>query len=254
MKLDDGPPKLIAMSAAFDWPTFLPAFREAAGARGFAEEVLLDTAAGPLCVWTRAGKGRHVYVSAGIHGDEPAGPLAMLRLMQDGCLDADTRWTLCPAINPTGLAAGTRDTAAGIDLNRDYLRRQSPEVQAHANWLERRDAPNLFLSLHEDWETSGFYFYEINQCEEDPERARSILQSVSPWFPAQGGIIDGHDVREPGWIFHAAEPDLPDGWPEAIFMAKQRRCMLSFTFETPSQTKLDDRVAAHVAAVKAALD
>ena len=65
--------------------------------------------------------------------------------------DPDTRWTLCPAINPTGLAAGTRDNASGIDLNRDYLQRQSPEVQAHARWLECRDAPNLFLSLHEDW-------------------------------------------------------------------------------------------------------
>ena len=76
---------------------------------------------------------------------------------------------------------------------------------------------------------------------------------MRPWFPPQDGIIDDHEVREPGWIFHAAEPDLPDGWPEAIFMAKQRRCMLSFTFETPSRARLEDRIAAHVAAVKAAL-
>lgn len=241
------------MSDAFHWPDFLPAFRRAAGARGFAEEVLEETSAGPLSAWTREGPGRHIYLSAGIHGDEPAGPLALLALMEAGIFEPDMHWTLCPAVNPTGLAAGTRETAAGVDLNRDYLLRGSPEAAAHATWLERRHAPELFLSLHEDWETKGFYFYEINQCQDEPERARAILSAVSPWFAPEDGVIDGHEVREPGWIFHAAEPDLPDGWPEAIFMAKQRRCMLSFTFETPSRAALADRIAAHCAAVRAAM-
>jgi len=246
------------MPDAFHWPDFLPAFRKAAEAQGFVEEVLLETAAGPLCAYTRHGGGRHIYLSSGIHGDEPAGPLALLQLMEDGFFSSDISasggWTICPAINPTGLAAGTRDTASGVDLNRDYLLRSTPEAEAHATWLENRDAPELFLSLHEDWESSGFYFYEINQCEDQPERAQAILKAVSPWFEPQDGLIDGHEVREAGWIFHAAEPDIPEGWPEAIFMAKQRKCMLSFTFETPSNAKLEDRIAAHCAAVHTAIN
>ncbi|MDX1680909.1 MAG: hypothetical protein R3242_09280, partial [Akkermansiaceae bacterium] len=166
----------------------------------------------------------------------------------------DQSWAICPALNPTGLAAGTRDTADGIDLNRDYHLRETPEVQAHAAWLEAQLPPELFLSLHEDYESTGFYLYEINQCDELPERAQSIIEAVRPWFPPEPErIIDDHEVREPGWIFHAAEPDLPHGWPEAIFVAKQKECILSFTFETPSQSKLEHRVAAHCAAVKAAL-
>jgi hypothetical protein len=58
--------------------------------------------------------------------------------------------------------------------------------------------------------------------------------------------------RAPGWIFHEPEPDEPHGWPEAIFLAKHG-CPLSFTFETPSQGELRDRVAAQCAAVGAAL-
>jgi hypothetical protein len=59
-------------------------------------------------------------------------------------------------------------------------------------------------------------------------------------------------VREPGWIFHEAEADFPDLWPEAIFMAKLG-CPLSFTLETPSLARtLDQRISAHLAAIDVA--
>jgi hypothetical protein len=133
------------------------------------------------------------------------------------------------------------------------LRRQSAEVHAHAAWLEARSAPDLFLSLHEDWETSGFYFYEINLGPDRPAVARAVLAAVVPWFPPEPQqTIDGHLVREPGWIYHAAEADLPEMWPEAIFLAKHG-CRRSYTFETPSRAALAARIAAHAAAVRAAL-
>ena len=202
--------------------------------------------------WQKAGTGRRVYLSAGMHGDEPAGPLALLKLLDDGFFAGPGDWTICPALNPTGLAAGTRENAEGIDLNRDYFTRRSPEAAAHAAWLLARPVPDLFLSLHEDWETSGFYFYEINLAEDNPRRARAILDAVAAWFPAEAGaLIDGHEPRCPGWIFHAAKADIPEGWPEAIYLA-DLGCPLSFTFETPSRADLAARVAAHGAAVRTA--
>ena len=179
----------------------------------------------------------------------------MLELLQEGLFtNTPCHWLLCPAINPSGLARGSRENPDGIDLNRDYLLRSSPEVAAHAAWLADRPAPDLFLSLHEDWETSGFYFYEINLGNDHPGRAATILDAVSPWFhPEPGPEIDGHHPRSPGWIHHRAEADIPDGWPEAIFLAKHG-CRLSFTFETPSQYELPRRTAALRAALKAALD
>lgn len=230
---------------------FLGEFGVQAGRRGFVPRVLCGTPAGPLTVWERPGEGPAAYLSAGMHGDEPAGPLAALELLKAGHFD-EGAWLLCPALNPTGLAAGTRDNAEGIDLNRDYLNRRTSEVKAHAAWLESLPAvPRLFQSLHEDWETSGFYFYEINLAEDRPERAAGIFEAVAPWFPPEPSPrIDGHDIREAGWIYHPAEADLPDDWPEAIFLAKLG-CPLSFTYETPSAKELAARVAAHVAAVRA---
>lgn len=112
--------------------------------------------------------------------------------------------------------------------------------------------PDLFLSLHEDWETSGFYFYEINLTKDKPERARAILDAVAPWFPAEAGAeIDGHEPRCPGWIYHAAKADIPEGWPEAIYLA-DLGYPPSFTLETPSKADLAARVEAHCAAVRAA--
>lgn len=237
---------------SFDPAAFSRDFLREAQARDFRVETLMETAAGPLLAFSSPGDGEPAYLSAGIHGDEPAGPLAVLELLRAGFFDYGPAWTFCPALNPTGLVLGTRDTENGVDLNRDYLRRRTEEVRAHAAWLEARPLPQRFLSLHEDWESSGFYFYEINLGLDCPARAASILDAVRPWFPPEPEQrIDDHLVRTPGWIYHCADADFPKHWPEAIFLAKLG-CPLSFTFETPSSGSLDARVAAHVAAVQAA--
>ena len=235
------------MALSFDWKSFIPDFSASALEEGFRESLLLETGDGPLLAWEKDGDGPTVYLSAGIHGDEPAGPLAVLRLMKSGFFRDGRRWLLCPALNPGGLALGTRENRAGLDLNRDYLLKGTPEIAAHSAWLSRQPLPDVFVSLHEDWETEGFYFYEINLGEDNPGRAAAILSSISAHFPPEPGPeIDGHEVREPGWIYHRAEADLPDSWPEAIYLAK-RGCPLSFTFETPSKACLESRISAHVA-------
>jgi protein MpaA len=238
-----------------DLASFLGEFREEASGRGWVEEELMTTGAGPLLAFEREGEreGAPVYLSSGIHGDEPAGPHAMLAALRGGVFDDGRHWLCCPALNPTGLAAGTRENAEGEDLNRDYFQRRTAEVRAHAAWLESRACPAVFVSLHEDWESRGFYFYEINLEEDVPERAEAILRGAEAWLPRESSArIDGHEVRAPGWIYHRADADLPGHWPEAIFMAK-RGCPLSFTFETPSSGDLHSRLAAHLAALRVVL-
>lgn len=238
------------MSEAPDWQKFHTDFYQAALSNGFSAHPLAQLDVVPLIAWEKPGNGPCIYLSAGIHGDEPAGPLAVLDLLCEGFFTGPFHWIICPMLNPAGLVAGSRENAAGIDLNRDYLIRESAEIVAHAEWIDRLRTPDLFVSLHEDWETTGFYFYEINLQQDRPDRARLILEAVNPWFPAERGpVIDGHDVRSDGWIYHPAEPDLPEGWPEAIYLAK-KGCQISFTFETPSRAALQHRVAAHVAATK----
>jgi predicted deacylase len=244
---------LAPMSAEIDWTSYHHEFRHAAELAGFSATSLASLPTGPILVWERPGTGPRIYLSAGIHGDEPAGPLALLQLLRDGFFEKTSpHWTICPTLNPSGLLAGTRENACGIDLNRDYWSRGSLEVTAHTAWFEAQAVPDLFISLHEDWESAGFYFYEINLHDDQPHRARKILEAVEPWFSAEiGPEIDGHTVREAGWIYHEAEADVPEGWPEAIFLAKMG-CPVSFTFETPSHAPLPVRIQAHAAAVRAA--
>lgn len=244
--------QVVGVTGNFEIRAFLRDFGRLAQSKGFEMRELWDSEAGPMVVWEKDVGGALRYLSAGMHGDEPAGPWAMRELLRGGDLDEGS-WCLCPILNPTGLARGTRENVEGVDLNRDYLLRKSGEVQAHAAWLERLECPKLFLSLHEDWESSGFYFYEINQGDERPERARGILREVGKVMLIEPQMrIDDHEVREEGWIYHQAEADFPEEWPEAIFVAKLG-CPLSYTFETPSSERLELRVEAHLAAVRAAL-
>lgn len=240
------------MSEVLNWQEFHADFYQAALANGFISNSAAQLDVGSFSAWEKPADGPCIYLSAGIHGDEPAGPLAVLDLMRQGFFTNSFHWLICPTLNPAGLAAGRRENVAGIDLNRDYLIRASAEVRAHTEWMARLRTPDLFVSLHEDWETTGFYFYEINLLEDYPDRAQRILDAVSSWFPAERGPeIDGHEVRSDGWIYHPAQPDLPQGWPEAIYLAK-KGCPISFTFETPSRAALSHRVEAHASATKAA--
>lgn len=194
-----------------------------------------------------------VYISTGMHGDEPGGPAALLHLLENGLLERQLSFHICPMLNPTGFEQGTRENVNGVDMNRDYLKLQNAEVQGHVKWLEKRN-PELFISLHEDWETEGFYFYEINTTGDVPERYEFMADRISEVMPLEAGeMIDDHEVRRKGWIYHEAEADMIDNWPEAIYMAK-KGCALSFTFESPSALPLQERAAAHSAAVNSLID
>ncbi|NJR43866.1 MAG: M14 family metallocarboxypeptidase [Akkermansiaceae bacterium] len=72
------------MNTAFDGLQFQQDFQFAAEAAGFRSATLLNLDAGPLVAWEKLGTGPHIYLSAGIHGDEPAGPMALLELMKTG--------------------------------------------------------------------------------------------------------------------------------------------------------------------------
>jgi protein MpaA len=236
-----------------DVGNFLEEFAAAAVCRGFSRVDLGEVGGWPLLAFGKVTPGKPVvYISAGMHGDEPAGPEALRKLLDAGEFDDRAGWWLCPVLNPWGLTNGHRGNADGYDLNRDYLSRVTREVALHAAWLDSLAPPELFLSLHEDWETSGFYLYEINTSEKE-SFASAVIEAVRPEFPPEPGLlIDDHAVTGPGWIFHPADSDFPGDWPEAIYVAK-RGCPLSFTFETPSVMTWESRVAAHVLATRRAI-
>ena len=236
-----------------DWQSYLSDWKTTAEEQGFTTGKLVEVDGFPVWASEKGDPSRPtVYLSSGVHGDEPSGPSALLELLKSGYFGEEYHWLLCPALNPTGLQAGTRENARGIDLNRDYLNCEADEVCAHIEWLKNQKIPDLFLSLHEDWESSGFYYYEIN-CGGKGATHQEILGAASAYFePEPEVMIDDHPVTEKGWIYHSEEPDIPEGWPEAIYLAKMG-CPISLTFETPSSGALGDRMACHQAVVREAI-
>jgi len=192
-----------------------------------------------------------IYISTGIHGDEPAGPLAMRQLLQANEWPKDFDYWLCPCLNPTGFAANRRENVQGVDLNRQYLQPEAAETRAHITWLGRQPKFDLCLCLHEDWESHGFYVYELN-ADNRPSLAEAIVQSVAQVCPIDfSEEIEGRPARE-GIIRPSIDPRTRPQWPEAFFLLTYKT-RLSYTLEAPSDFPLSPRVAALVAGVNAAL-
>jgi hypothetical protein len=193
-----------------------------------------------------------IYISTGIHGDEPAGPLAVRQLLQENQWPKNAELWLCPCLNPSGFAANRRENFEGIDLNREYLNTQAEEICGHIAWLKRQPQFDVTLCLHEDWESHGFYVYELNPGHE-PSLAEAIVSRVAEVCPIDlSETIEGRPARN-GIIRPDLDPRSRPQWPEAFFLIthKTRR---SYTLEAPSDFTLSARVAALVAGVRAAVD
>ncbi|MEI9864772.1 MAG: M14 family metallocarboxypeptidase [Limisphaerales bacterium] len=192
-----------------------------------------------------------IYISAGIHGDEPAGPLAALRLIKENQWPADAELWLLPCLNPEGFVLGTRENAGGIDLNRDYRDPKSAEAAAHIAWLERQPDFDLYLCLHEDWESHGFYLYEQNP-DERPSLAEKMIVAAKEVCPIDLSEIIEDRPAQSGIIRPNLQPNERPLWPEALYLISHKSRQ-GYTLEAPSDFPLPARVDALVAAVNAAV-
>ena len=242
-------------SLLLDPADFTTRFAAAARRAGFRAEPYGEIHGHPLIAHTRRTPGPRprVYLSAGIHGDEPAPPWALLRLMEEGFLDDRCTWFVCPLLNPTGFIGRTRENHAKVDLNRDYKVPRSPEVGAHVRWLQRQPNFDLIVCVHEDWEAKGFYLYELNP-ESRPTLAHAMIGAARGLGPIEtADVIDGRPIAEPGIIRPVSDPLLRETWPEAIYL-RNHHGALDYTIETPSSLPLAQRIATHCAVLRAAVD
>lgn len=192
-----------------------------------------------------------IYISAGIHGDEPASPLAARQLLQENAWPAGLDLWLCPWLNPTGFELGRRENREGLDLNRQYRAPAAAETMAHIMWLQRQPPFDLCLCLHEDWESHGFYVYEQNP-DQQPSLAEAMVKAVAQVCPIdRSELIEGRLARD-GIIRPNLDPRLRPDWPEAFHLITNKT-RLTYTLEAPSDFPLATRVAALVAGVNQAL-
>lgn len=194
-----------------------------------------------------AGGGELIRIGlfAAIHGDEPQGAFALLRLLEqlvaEPMIAQGYLLHFYPICNPGGFDRGTRLSCSGKDLNREFWR---DSAEAEVILLEREIHEHRFhglISLHSDDTSAGLYGFvrgallARSLLEPALRAAERILprneQVVIDGFPAERGIIS--ECYE-GIL--TAPPKLENSPFEIIF-------------ETPHQTPVEKQVEAFVVAI-----
>ncbi|WP_232384407.1 M14 family zinc carboxypeptidase [Actinomadura violacea] len=134
--------------------------------------------------------GRRVLVVGCVHGDEPAGT-AVADALAAGPGPAHADLWVVRSLNPDGTAAGTRDNARGVDLNRNFP----------AGW-RRIDAPG---SVH----YSGAKPLSEPESVHAARLVRRVRPTVGIWFHQHLAVVDGSEGPKEVERRFAADVGLP---------------------------------------------
>ncbi|MFD0691355.1 M14 family zinc carboxypeptidase [Actinomadura fibrosa] len=185
-----------------------------------------------------------LWVSGNVHGDEPSGTDAALKVLRDlgdrtDCAAetvlGNALVVVLPTQNPDGRELATRQNAYGFDMNRDWFARTQPETDGKLAMLNQYP-PALYIDAHEMGGTS--YFFPPNAdpiYHETPEQAVSWINdvygaSMAAEFTRQGIDFFNRDVYDlfyqgygdsvPTTAFHAAGMTYEKGdgspYPERV--------------------------------------
>jgi murein peptide amidase A len=190
-----------------------------------------------------------IGIFAGIHGDEPGGVLGLMdfvrELDEDPELGRHFELSLYPLCNPTGYLAGTRESATGSDLNREFWRGSNePEVALLEKEIAARNFDGI-ISLHSDDTSPGFYGY-----------ARGTVFATQLLAPALAAAERAQPLDSRPFIdgFHAVNGIIHDSF-DGILSAPPnvRQQPFEIILESPANTPLADQRTAFTLALKSVL-
>lgn len=212
-----------------------------------------------------------VLLSAGVHGDEPAGVYAVMDFLEQEVWRYADRARLCifPCANPSGFEADTRCTMNGVDLNRSFgVGSTQPEVVAIEEWLRETAGPFcLHVDLHENNPAAL-----VEDAAEDGEYPRACY--LYEWMHDQRRrigrrLIDALPYWAPVCLLPTIEQEENNrgviAYPEALRNAKYARGPLdalamqhwtdhTIVTETPAIWSMEKRIAVQRLWIKRALE
>jgi hypothetical protein len=207
----------------------------------------------------RAGRARSagaapavVWVAGSVHGNEPSGTDADLRLLR--ALARDCRSPLLrrvvvvvlPVQNPDGHEAHTRVNANGFDLNRDWLALTQPESQARLRLLLAMP-PLAYVDQHEQ---GGAAFFAPPYSEplfhELPDAALAAERDIVGPAVRAAFLRKGY-ASTSGGTFDLLYPGYGDSATSLLFGAA------GMTFEAGVASPYARRVGEHLTAAEAVL-
>lgn len=238
-----------------DWQTFERRLDAAAAQRGMRKESLGSAFGRPLWLLTPAHTEarRKLLIASGFHGEEAAGPWALLRVLERGDphVFAAADISFIPLVNVSGFSAGTRLNAAGENPNRGFR----PELDAAAPSAEGRlllaQAARMaalgrdgVLACHEDIDVAGGYVYAYERAAAPGRFGTALRDANARSFPCHpDGVVDGCTLRD-GIVFNHYDSSF-ESWAMTLGAA------CAACTETPGLQPIEARIQAHVAMIEA---
>jgi len=193
---------------------------------------------------------RKVFLSGGVHGNEPAGAEAAVRfveaLSESPGKYAGVAFDIFPLVNPWGWAHNRRRNQQGLDVNRDFASFNSQEGALIRDFVQDKRY-DLAIDHHEHPGGHGFYLYQI-ASDEAPLSRRVIAHQRDRGHPIEQNVRmvifktrDGL-MRIPGWSLPFAKIGRMLSMTNYLRMQGNPRVYL---IETPTTADFEDRVSMH---------
>ena len=221
---------------------------------------------------------KHILVSGGVHGDEPAGTIAALDLIKflyafefrgSRSFMNDFQFHIFPCVNPWGYEHNKRKNADGVDINRDFEKFEAEESRIIADHLEKLGHEFVFaMDMHEGSPNEKWKEFELS----DNPRGVWLYESCHDHSLRVGRRMidalkaDGFDVCDFDTIYHDINSDGVVWYPEGMksddyaagnsldaYMWKNHTPQ-SFTSETCTTWSMEDRIRAQHVLVLAAME
>jgi protein MpaA len=195
--------------------------------------------------------GSGIYLSAGIHGDEPASTEGLYQWAElHRSILREIPVIIFPCLNPWGLVHNRRTDSENRDLNRCYHLDTIPRINAQKEVLRGRKF-RLAMCLHEDYDAQGVYLYEIRK--KLTTFGGELLAAAGYHVPIDARrIIEGRRADQ-GWIARKIDLKKFPMVAEAIYLALNHS-ERTITAETPSEYELGLRIQAQIAMIQRAIE
>lgn len=194
-----------------------------------------------------------LLITAGIHGNEPAGILALFRLLSEQSPDEwpDISLTIITCINRWGFETGSRYNYESLDLNRCFAFASPRELKLYKSSLNQKRF-HFYIDLHEDFRCSKHYIYDALFYHQSfanrllkglSERGGLALKRRTYTLPAPGRIPINRAARLLARL-------LPLG--NSLYLLK-KHVISGFVLETGRQGPLEERVETQLMTIKGVL-
>jgi hypothetical protein len=146
---------------------------------------------------------RVVCFSAGIHGEEIAGPLTILEFLKWYRADfyPNIKIIIFPVVNPFGFDRKRRLNERRFDLNQSFFNKSLPEEDKIVYNHAKKQKIFFFHAIHEDSAEGGAYLYGFEKRPE--EIYKKIISIERKFFPIKTGKDDMNNTIYHGMIINA---------------------------------------------------